>query len=201
MEASHGSCDVPISPIKQSCPMVCNFPSRCGDQTQSTIRVAGRMQPVPPPRCTSLLPNHCVPTKTAQPSIVWTKTSSHQGRQGSLRSAKSRRSHSDPCASYQSRAKGPVTESRGPGKWPQAGSEELFLKVQLKCNAHSICISIYLLLTGKCNTKANYLIKALGRVLMSQTSKQISKPLFCLRLQIGAGCIRVGWETQGPFHV
>lgn len=94
-----------------------------------------------------------------------------------------------------------MAESRGPGTWPQAGSEEPFPKAQLKGNARFICIFIYLLLTGKCNTKANYLIKALGRVLTSQTSKQISKPLFCLLLQTGAGCVGVGWETQGPFHV
>lgn len=94
---------------------------------------------------------------------------------------------------------GPAAKPGGPGKWPQAGSAELLPKAQLKCNAHFICLFIYLLLTGKCNTKANYLIKALGRVLMSQTSKQISKPLFCLRLQSGGCWVGAGRGGTEPF--
>lgn len=98
----------------------------------------------------------------------------------------------------------PFTSSTVRGQWPssgtrpQAGSQEPFPKARLKHNAHFICLFIYLLLTGKCNTKANYLIKAWGRVLMSQTSKQISKPLFCLQLQSGGHRVKAGWGGTGP---
>lgn len=132
---------------------------------------------------------------------TWTKAPIASRQAGLAPSAEFRRNRSHPCASCQPHAKGPAPAPRGPGKWPQAGSEEPFPKARLTRNAHFICLFICLLLTGKRNTKANYLIKALGRVLMSQTSKQISKPLFCLRLQrrghaVGAG--QVG-TAQGAF--
>lgn len=131
-------------------------------------------------------PQHANPDQTLVPSR----------HTGLAPSAKFRRSCSDPCTSYQ--PKGPAAKPWGPGKWPQAGSEEPVPKAWLKRNAHFICLFIYLLLTGKCNTKANYLIKALGRVLMSQTSKQISKPLFCLQLQSRGCCVGAGRDITAP---
>lgn len=198
VEVSHGSGDVPTSYIQQSYPMVQYFPSHCGDQTQAIGGDAGRMQPLPPPRCTSLLLNRHVCRDSTPQHANQTKAPTTSRQAGLAPSAEFRRSCSDPHASYQPRDKGPVAEPQGPGKRPQAASEDSFPKARLKRIAHFICLFIYLLLSGKCNTKANYLIKALGRVLMSQTSKQISKPLFCVQLQSRGRDVGAGWGDTGP---
>jgi len=160
-------------------------PQRGRWENAATATTTLRIPPAEPPRvCRASPPQHADPDQ-----------SSHHTKAGR---AESRRSRADPRASHQPRAKGPAAKPRGPGQWPRAGSAEPFPKARLKRNARFICLFIYLSLTGKCNTKANYLIEALGSVLMSQASKQLSKPLFCLQQQSGGRNVGAGRGGTGP---
>lgn len=128
---SSPSWDIPISPIKQSCPMVCDFPQPLWwDQTQPTLRDAGRMHhhhPVVHPSFAK--PLHAHRDSAPQLHLDQNFIAPRQARllwvcQIQRESLRSLCLLSLPC-------QGAVTEPRGPGKWPQAGSEQQFPKAQL----------------------------------------------------------------------